>query len=102
MQSKVFVGNLSYAVTQEDLTELFDPFGKVVSATVVMDRFTGQSKGFGFVEMGSGEEAEKAVQALNGKDLKGRNLTVAEAKPQRESGGSGGRRGGYGRGGGRY
>lgn len=87
MQPKLFVGNLSYSATQEDLTELFGPFGKVVSVTIVMDRFTGQSKGFGFVEMGSGEEAEKAVQALNGKELKGRNLTVAEAKPQRESGG---------------
>jgi len=102
MQAKLFVGNLSYGVSQEELTGLFEPFGKVTSVTIVTDRFTGQSKGFGFVEMGSGEEAEKALAALNGKELKGRNLTVAEARPQREPGGDYGRRGGgFGRGGGR-
>ena len=104
MQPKLFVGNLSYSVTQEDLTGLFEPFGKVNSVTIVTDRFTGQSKGFGFVELSSPEEAEKAMAALNGKDLKGRNITVAEAKA-RESGGDFGRRpggGGGGRPGGGY
>jgi len=77
---KLFVGNLSYDVTQESLEEAFKPFGTVVSAQVIMDRETGRSRGFGFVEMSTKEEAEAAVQGLDGKPLEGRNLAVNPAK----------------------
>src|SRR5215469_4876785 len=103
MPSKLYVGNLAYSVTSGDLEEAFSQAGQVTSAAVVSDKFSGQSKGFGFVEMGSAEEAQKAIQMLNETELKGRNIRVAEAKP-RESGfggggGGGGRRGGSDRGG---
>jgi cold-inducible RNA-binding protein len=97
MPSKLYVGNLAYSVTSGDLEEAFSQAGQVTSAAVVSDKFSGQSKGFGFVEMGSAEEAQKAIQMLNETELKGRNIRVAEAKP-RESGFGGGGGGGGGRG----
>jgi len=109
---KLYVGNLSYNVDKSSLEQMFTPHGTVVSAQVITDRESGRSKGFGFVEMGSDQEAQAAIAALNGKNLEGRNLTVNEARPQekREGGGGGfgggGRRGGggggYGGGGGGY
>src|SRR5262245_62287636 len=98
MGRKLYVGNLTYGVTNADLEKLFEPFGTVQSAQVIMERDTGRSKGFGFVEMGSDQEAQAAIAALNGKDVGGRALTVNEAKPREDRGG-GGR--GYGGGGGR-
>jgi RNA recognition motif-containing protein len=97
MGKKLYVGNLTYGVTDSDLQQLFEAHGTVVSAQVIMDRDTGRSKGFGFVEMGSDTEAQAAIAALNGKDSGGRALTVNEAKPKE---GGGGGRGGYGGGGG--
>ena len=99
MGKKLYVGNLGYDVSDSDLSALFSPHGTVASASVIMDRSTGQSKGFGFVEMSSDEEAQAAIAALNGQDHGGRALTVDEAKP-RPAGGRGG--GGYGGGGGGY
>jgi RNA recognition motif-containing protein len=98
MGKKLYVGNLTYGVTDGDLEKLFEPHGTVQSAQIIMDRDTGRSKGFGFVEMGSDQEAQNAIQALNGKQVDGRALTVNEAKPKAEGGrgGSGGSRGGYG------
>ena len=98
MGKKLYVGNLTYGVTDGDLSKLFEPHGTVQSAQVIMDRDTGRSKGFGFVEMGSDQEAQAAIQALNGQQSDGRALTVNEAKPKAEGsrGGSGGSRGGYG------
>jgi RNA recognition motif-containing protein len=103
MGKKVYVGNLSYDVTDGDLQTLFGAHGTVQSAQVIMDRDTGRSKGFGFVEMGTDQEAQAAIAALNGHQSGGRSLTVNEAKPK-ESGGGGGRggSGGYGGGGRRY
>ena len=98
MGKKVYVGNLEYATTDQDLTKMFEPYGTVQSAQVIMDRDTGRSKGFGFVEMGSDAEAQTAIAALNGKEVEGRALTVNEARPKTEGGGG---RGGYGGGGGR-
>jgi RNA recognition motif-containing protein len=92
----IYAGNLSYEVTEEDLRLAFEPFGQVESATIIKDKYTGHSKGFGFVEMPSAEEARSAIDGLNGKELKGRTLNVNEARPRTES-----RRGGGGRGGGR-
>src|SRR5262245_39764666 len=104
MGKKLYVGNLSYGISDSDLEQLFSQHGTVQSAQVIMDRDTGRSKGFGFVEMGSDQEAETAIQALNGKEVEGRALTVNEARPK-EGGGGGGRGGrgggGYGGGGGR-
>lgn len=100
MAQKLYVGNLSYNVSSSDLQQLFAEHGTVRSAEVIMDRATGRSKGFGFVEMESNEEANKAIQSLNGHQQDGRALTVNEAKP-RESRSGGGRSsfgGGYGRG----
>lgn len=82
--NKLFVGSLSFNTTNEGLAEAFAQAGTVVSAQIIMDRATGRSKGFGFVEMSSGEEAQKAIQMLNGKDLDGRNLTVNVAQPKPE------------------
>jgi len=96
---KLYVGNLAYSVNSSELQELFGRFGTVESAQVIEDRESGRSKGFGFVEMSSDEEAQAAIQALNGQDHGGRPLTVNEARPREErGGGSGGRggRGGYG------
>jgi RNA recognition motif-containing protein len=97
---KLFVGNLPYTTTNETLGEHFAQYGEVLSAAVIMDRATGRSKGFGFVEMGSDAEAQAAIGALNGAEIEGRTLTVNEARPKTEGGGGGGR-GGYGGGGGR-
>jgi len=105
MGKKLYVGNLTYGVTDSDLQRMFEAHGTVQSAQVIMDRDTGRSKGFGFVEMGSDQEAQAAITALNGKEVDGRSLTVNEARPKTEGGGgrggSGGGRGGYGGGGGR-
>ncbi len=106
MGRKLYVGNLAYAVSDSDLQQLFEAHGTVQSAQVIMDRETGRSKGFGFVEMGTDQEAQAAIQALNGKEVDGRALTVNEARPKTEGGGGrgggggGGGRGGYGGGGG--
>ena len=106
MGSKLYVGNLSYNVTNSDLEQLCAPHGTVQSAEVIQDRDTGRSKGFGFVQMGSDGEAQAAITALDGQDHDGRNLTVNEAKPRenRSGGGSGGgfARSGGGGGGNRY
>jgi len=109
MGSKLYVGNLSYNVTSSDLEQLCSQHGSVSSAEVIQDRDTGRSKGFGFVQMGSDEEAQAVIAALNGQEHDGRSLTVNEAKPREDRprgggggyGGGGGGRGGYGGGGGR-
>ncbi len=106
MGKKLYVGNLTYGVTDSTLAQLFEAHGTVQSAQVIMDRDTGRSKGFGFVEMGSDAEAQAAIAALNGKEVEGRSLTVNEARPRPEGGGGrggfgGGRGGGGGGGGGR-
>jgi len=92
MGRKVYVGNLGYGVTDSDLTKMFEPHGTVESAQIIMDRDSGRSKGFGFVEMKTDQEARAAIAALNGQDSGGLALTVNEAKPRSESGrgGSGG------------
>jgi RNA recognition motif-containing protein len=95
---KIFVGNLSRDVSDEDLLKAFEPFGTVESATVVKDRYSGESRGFGFVEMPSAPEARSAINGMNGKELKGRTLNVNEARPREERGGGAGGRGGAGRG----
>lgn len=94
----IFVGNLSYETTDVELREAFEAFGQVSSASVITDKFTGRSRGFGFVEMSTDEEASTAINGLNGTDLQGRPLTVNEARPRGEGGG--GRGGGGGGGGG--
>ena len=99
--SKLFVGNLSYNVTENDLQDTFAAHGTVVEANLMMDRVSGRPRGFGFVTMGSPEEAEAAIQALNGKELEGRALTVNIARPREERSGGGGGFGGGGGGGGR-
>ena len=81
---EIYVGSLSYSVTEEDLKEAFTPFGEVASVRLVSDKFSGKSKGFGFVEMPSNEEAEAAIAALNEKDFKGRDIKVNQAKPKEE------------------
>ena len=99
--TKLFVGNLSYDVSSSDLEKMLSAFGTVNSAEVISDRATGQSRGFGFVEMASAEEAHAAIEALNGQEQNGRALTVNEARPKVERAGGGGGRGSYGGGGGR-
>jgi len=112
MGSKLYVGNLSYNTTSSDLEQMFGEFGSVKSAEVISDRDTGRSKGFGFVQMGTDDEAKAAIEALHEKEVDGRNLTVNEARPREErprggggggggygGGGGGGGRGGYGGGG---
>jgi RNA recognition motif-containing protein len=104
MPSKLYVGNLAYTVSNDDLQELFSQAGQVQSVAVITDKFSGQSKGFGFVEMATSDEAAKAIQQFNDTELKGRNIKVNEAKPRESSfggGGGGGNRGGGGGGGGR-
>jgi RNA recognition motif-containing protein len=98
MGKKLYVGNLSYSVTDSDLEQMFAQHGTVQSAQVIMDRDTGRSKGFGFVEMGSETEAKAAIAALNGVEKDGRALTVNEARPKTDGGGRGGGGGGGGRG----
>jgi len=82
MSQKLYVGNLPYSTTDQELQELFAAHGAVQSANVVTDRYTGRSRGFGFVEMGSADEAQQAITALNGSDYQGRNLVVNEARPK--------------------
>lgn len=96
---KIYVGNLSFNTTNQDLSDVFAEVGTVTSANVIEDRETGRSRGFGFVEMASKEDGEKAIAELNGKEVDGRQLKVNEAKPQENRGG-GGHRGGRGGGGG--
>ena len=102
MSTKLFVGNLSFNTTENDLQDAFAAHGTVVEANLMMDRMTGRPRGFGFVTMSSPEEAEKAIQALNGAQIDGRALTVNVARPREErpGGAGGGSRGGYGGGGG--
>ena len=108
MSTKLYVGNLSFNTSNEDLQELFGQAGTVETVNVVEDRDTGRSRGFGFIEMSSKEEAQAAIEQLNGKEIDGRSLTVNEARPREERGGGGGGnrggggggRGGYGGGGG--
>ena len=105
MSMKLYVGNLSFNTSSYDLEEMFGAIGTVESANVVEDRETGRSRGFGFVEMSSKEEGERAIEEFNGKEIEGRSLTVNEAKPRENrgfggGGGGGGGRGGYGGGGG--
>jgi cold-inducible RNA-binding protein len=88
MGTKLYVGNLSFEVANSDLEQMFAPHGSVKSAQVIMDRDTGRSKGFGFVEMGADGEATAAISALNGRDFRGRALTVNEAKPREDRTGS--------------
>jgi cold-inducible RNA-binding protein len=88
--TKLYVGNLAYGVSNTDLETMFAPHGTVQSAQVIMDRDTGRSKGFGFVEMGNNNEAQAAISAMNGKETDGRTLTVNEARPREDRGGSGG------------
>jgi RNA recognition motif-containing protein len=90
----IYVGNLSRDVTEDDLRRAFEAFGQVRSSNVIKDKFSGESKGFGFVEMPSATEAQTAIEGMNGKDLKGRTLTVNEARPRMEGGRGGGRPGG--------
>ncbi|MCA9143109.1 MAG: RNA-binding protein [Planctomycetaceae bacterium] len=97
MTKKLYVGNLAFATTSDDLRDAFSEYGTVTSATVITDRETGRSRGFGFVEMENG--AEQAIEAMNGKELAGRTLNVNEARPREDRGGGGGGRG-YGGGGG--
>lgn len=96
MGSKLYVGNLSYDVDNTELEQLFGAHGAVSSAEIIMDRTTGRSKGFGFVQMGSDEQAQAAISALNGHEHNGRALTVNEAKPREPRTGGGGGGGGYG------
>ncbi len=100
---KIFVGNFSFSTTEDDLRTLFSPFGNIDTISVITDRTTGRSRGFGFVEMGDRGQAEKAIEALNGKDFGGRSLNINEARPKTDggggprgprSGGGGGRGGG--------
>jgi len=94
----IYVGNLSFQASEDDIRQAFAQYGQVTSVTIIKDKFTGESRGFAFVEMSNGTEAQAAIAGLNGKDLRGRSLTVNEARPRTEGGGGG--RGGYGGGGG--
>ena len=100
MAKKLYVGNLSYSTSDGDLRKLFEEYGTVESAQVIMDRDSGRSKGFGFVELSNAQEAQAAIDALNGQEVGGRALTVNEARPRQERSGGGGGRGGFGGGGG--
>ena len=100
MGSKIYVGGLPYQAAEQELTDLFASHGNVESARIITDKYTGQSRGFGFVEMTSTEEAKSAIDAINGTQMGGRTLTVNEARPQTPRTGGGGFGGGGGRGGG--
>jgi len=99
IRMNIYVGNLSYEVTEEDLKKAFEIFGEVDTVKVIKDNYTGRSKGFGFVEMSAKAEAQSAIEGLNGKDLKGRSLNVSEARPRSEGRRGGARPGGLRRGG---
>ena len=96
MSTKLFVGNLSFNTTENDLQDAFAAHGTVTETNLMMDRATGRPRGFGFITMGSAEEAQKAIAAMNGKEMDGRALTVNVAKPREERPGGGGGGGGYG------
>lgn len=100
MSMKLYVGNLSFDTSTQDLEKMFGELGTVESANLIEDRETGRSRGFAFVEMSSKEEGQKAISELDGKEIDGRSLKVNEAKPRENNGGGGGGRGGYGGGGG--
>ena len=102
MAKNIYVGNLPYDTTGDDLVELFQAYGSVSSGQVIIDKFSGRSRGFGFVEMAEDVEAQAAIEALNGTPYGGRPLTVNEARPREERGGGGGRGGSGGGGGGNY
>ncbi len=102
MATKLYVGNLSYQTTDQQLHDLFSEAGNVSSAQVVTDRYTGQARGFGFVEMATEDEAQQAIAAINGRNVDGRALVVNESRPREGGGGGGGSRGGSGGGGGGY
>ena len=103
----IYVGNLSHQTTEDDLRQAFETFGQIESVNIIKDRFSGESRGFGFVAMPSKQEAQKAIEEMNGKDLMGRAISVNEARPRTErrggggGGGGGGRRGGFSSSGGR-
>ena len=96
MSTKLYVGNLSYNASEDDLKELFSQAGEVVSAKIITDKFSGQARGFGFVEMATNEDAQKAISMFNGQAFKERELKVSEARPQAEGGRGGGGGGGFG------
>jgi len=100
MSTKLYVGNISFNTSNSDLEQMFGKVGTVLSTNIIEDRDTGRSRGFGFVEMSSKEEADNAIASFNGTEVDGRELLVNEAKPRENSGGGGGGRGGYGGGGG--
>ena len=97
MAKNIYVGNLPFSTSDDDLNQLFSPFGSVSSARIIKDKFTDRSRGFGFVEMDNDEEALKAIEGVNGKEIDGRALKVSEAKPREDKRGGGGGGGGYGR-----
>lgn len=99
MAKRLYVGNLAYSTTEDDLKETFAKIGEVASVKLIIDQVTGRSKGFGFVEMASDEDGDKAISSLNGTTLMDRTITVNEARPQKERGGAGFGRGGFGGGG---
>jgi len=101
MEKKLYVGNLSYSVTETSLQDLFSQAGEVASARIITDRASGRSKGFGFVEMSNEDGAQAAIDKFNGQEFEGRKLTVNEARPMEPRSGGGGGRGGFGGGGGR-
>jgi len=94
----IYVGNLSHDVTEDGLRQAFEALGTVETANIVKDKFTGESRGFGFIEMPDKDEAQKAIDEMNGTELSGREITVSQAKPKRSDSGGGGRSGGFGRG----
>jgi RNA recognition motif-containing protein len=96
----IYVGNLSREVTEDELRKAFEAFGQVTTVSIIKDRYSGESRGFGFVEMSTKTEAQAAISGLNGTSLKDRTLSASEARPRAEGGGRGGGGGGYGRGGG--
>jgi RNA recognition motif-containing protein len=98
MGNKIYVANIPFNATEQDITDIFSDYGEVLSARIITDKFTGQPKGFGFVEMGSEDDARKAISELNSKTFMGKTLMVSEARPQQPRSGAGDRKGGYGRG----
>jgi len=96
MESKLYVGNLPYSATEDELSSIFSAAGTVTSVAIIKDRETGRSKGFAFIEMASAEDAQKAINDINGRDMGGRDLRVSIARPREEGGGGGGGRGGFG------
>jgi RNA recognition motif-containing protein len=98
----IYVGNLSYNTTEENIRQAFEPFGQVISARIIKDKYTGQSKGFGFVEMVEQTQAQTAIKSLNGKELLGKEISVSEARPRRDEGRTGGERMDYSGGRSRY